>query len=131
MKGRVILILIGGGLIGLACGTTRLNAGSNGGTDAGPQGIPYPGRPSNSFELKCDLPAPDWVAGAWQGEFDAFGLSSGSKAVRIEFTGAKKDAASDFSYGLCGIVTLGEGAPPPVATDPQAPPPGGSDWRGR
>src|SRR5437762_854076 len=117
MNGRRILILGSAGLVGLACGTTRLDAGSNGdggisNADAGLRGVPYLGTPSNSFELKCDQPAPDWLAGAWQGEFGAYALRSGSKAVRIEFTGA------DPQYGLCGTVTLGEGMTPPVATDP-------------
>jgi hypothetical protein len=119
MNGRTILIL--GGLVGLACGTTRLNAGSNGdgGTADWQRGVPYLGTPSNSFDEKCDLPAPDWLAGAWQGEFDAYTLGSGSKAVRIEFTGAR-----EWNYEVCGTVTFGEGVPPPVATDPKALPPG-------
>jgi hypothetical protein len=108
----------------LACGTTRLDAGSNGdsGTptvEAGLPGVRYVGTPSNSFDdIKCDVPAPDWLAGAWQGEFDTYALRSGSKAVRIQFTGAPGP------NGLCGTVTFGEGVPPPIATDPQAPPPG-------
>lgn len=126
MNGRTVLSLGGAGLVGLACGTTRLDAGSNGdsGTptvEAGLPGVRYVGTPSNSFDdLKCEVPAPDWLAGAWQGEFDAYMLPSGSRALRIQFTGAPGP------NGLCGTVTFGEGVPPPIATDPQAPPPGAS-----
>jgi hypothetical protein len=124
MKGRTILTLGSAALVALACGTTRLNAGSNGdgGTpsaDAGPRGLPWLGTPSNSFDQKCDLPAPDWLAGAWQGEFDAYTLPSGSKTIRIEFTGADQTPSA-----VCGRVTFGQGEPPPVATDPKALPPG-------
>jgi hypothetical protein len=124
MKGETILTLGGAALVALACGTTRLNAGSNGdgGTaDAAPQGYVWRGTPSNSFELKCDLPAPAWLAGVWQGEFDSYTLDSGSKAVRIEFTGS-----FELPNSVCGTVTFGEGVPPPVAADPKAPPPGGT-----
>jgi hypothetical protein len=108
----------------VACGVERLNAGSN--TDPGSEpdaGLsrslwPY-GAPSNSFDLPCTLPAPDALAGTWQGEFDSYALPSGSRAIRIDITGAY--LASD---GLCGTVEFGNGDAPPVATDPEAPPPG-------
>jgi hypothetical protein len=98
-----------------------LDAGSNRGhePDAGPSPTRWPNAPSNSFELPCTLPAPDGLAGTWLGEFDTYALPSGSRAIRLDVTGAYQ--ASD---GLCGTVTFGNGDQPPVATDPEAPPPG-------
>lgn len=116
------------GLLGTACGVQRLDAGSmSDGTpassDAGEaarerQLWPY-GPPSNSFGLPCTMPAPPELAGTWTGQFDSYKLASGSSAIRIDVKGAYEQ-----SDGLCGTVTFGEGTAPPIATDPQAPPPG-------
>lgn len=125
MKRRV-LVLGGIGLLGFACGTERLNAGSSVGADAG--GSPdagnvharyWPDAPSNSFDVPCTLPPPPSLAGAWEGAFDTYALPSGSKSVRVEITGAFMQ-----SDGLCGTVTFGSGEPLPVATDAETAPPG-------
>lgn len=116
------------GLFGIACGVERLDAGSiddhaPASTDAGAAARekklwPF-GQPSNSFNLPCTRPAPPQLAGTWSGQFDSFELASGSSAIRVDVTGAYEDAD-----GLCGTVTFGQGAAPPIATDPGAPPPG-------
>jgi hypothetical protein len=109
---------VGAAIVG--CGTTRLDAGSNEGRDAGPvQGQVWSGTPSNSFDLPCDLPAPDWLAGSWQGHFDAYSLKSGSMNVHIDVRGSYRTKG-----GLCGTVVLGVGDPLPLPTDARAAPPG-------
>ncbi len=105
----------------IACGETRLDAGSTDGnpSDAGQQGELFRGTPSNSLNLPCDLPAPDFVAGAWVGSFDTLTLPSGSSTIRIDVKGSFKT-----SDGLCGTVVFGEGDPLPLPTDPSTYPPG-------
>jgi hypothetical protein len=111
-----------------ACGVERLDAGSiddhapapaDAGEAASPMALWPLGPPSNSFDLACTLPAPPELAGTWQGILDVTHFPSGSRAVRIDFTGAYEG-----SDGLCGVVTLGQGNAPAIATDPEAPPPG-------
>lgn len=109
-----------GAAIAVACGTTRLDAGSSDRADAGEvKGHVFDGTPSNSVRTLCDVPAEDWLAGVWQGEFDSYVLPSGSKALRIDFAGSPHTPK-----GLCGTVVLGQGDPLPLPADPTLPPPG-------
>jgi hypothetical protein len=107
-------------LLGGGCGTARLDAGSNAPVDAGEaQGHVWSGTPSNAYNLPCDVPAPDWLAGKWSGTFDVFSLRSGSKSVEIDVKGSYL-----YPGGVCGTVTFGNGPPLPLPTDAASPPPG-------
>jgi hypothetical protein len=121
---RIYLLLSPVICSGLACGVVRLDAGSVG--DGGRpdarseiEGTLWSGVPSNTFDLPCTLAAPDGFGGVWEGEFDSYDLPSGSRALRLQIDGAYEE-----SDGLCGKVVFGKGEPPPMATDPTAPPPG-------
>jgi hypothetical protein len=110
------------GLLFAACGIQRLDAGSKQESDVGsaPEPPLWPfGMPSNSFEKPCSLPPPHELAGTWLGDFDSHRFASGSSAIRIDVLGA-----FDQPDGLCGTVTFGKGKAPPLATDPEAFPPG-------
>jgi hypothetical protein len=131
---------IAGVLILSACGAEVYDAGSNDPTLPASANRTYPpyGPASESFGCVPGDPAcygkpceeyfagainpgggkvPPDVAGAWVGEFDDYALSSGSRAVRVEFRGNQ-----DYGphTGLCGVVTFGTGAPPPMPSDPDS-----------
>jgi hypothetical protein len=113
-------VLAGTAALLSACETTRLDAGSNDDGDAGDeQGHVLSGTPSNSYDYPCNLPAPSWLGGTWVGQFDSYALPSGSSSVRISVAGAFYSEG-----GLCGTITLGDGEPLPLPTDPSLPPPG-------
>lgn len=109
----------------IACSSVSLDAGSD--RDGGKaqvtpatHGTRWPGAPSNTFDEPCTtLAAPNGFGGIWEGAFDSYTLPSGSRALRVEI-----DGAYEQQNGLCGKVVFGTGAPPPVATDPKAAPPG-------
>jgi hypothetical protein len=108
-----------------ACGEVDLDAGSNGGRDGGPidggkpPGVLHAGTPSNALNLPCTLPAPDFLAGTWQGQFDTFTLPSGASSIEIEIKGSYEGV-----HGLCGTVTFGSGDPLPLPTNAEDYPPG-------
>lgn len=119
MKRRILVSLLNASLVATAaCGETRLNVGSK---DGGPAevGELYEGTPSNSFGFDCSMPAPDFVAGTWIGQFDTLRLPSGSNALRIDVKGY----SAQFD-GVCGTVVFGEGEPLPATTDASKYPPG-------
>jgi hypothetical protein len=117
------------------CGAKVLDAGSNGDDPAGPvQGNrrSFP-PPSHSFGCvpgredcwghPCVGSPPPWLAGSWEGEFDSFTLPSGSKTLTVHFDGRGN---FEDSPGVCGRVIFGQGAAPPLPTDPEALPQGAS-----
>jgi hypothetical protein len=118
--GQLEWTVLVGAAVAVACGTTKLDAGSNDRADAGEvKGHVYEGMPTHSQAVKCDVPTEDWLAGVWQGEFDSYALPSRSKAIRIDFAGSPHEPG-----GVCGTVVLGQGDPLPLPTDPTLPPPG-------
>ena len=117
------------------CGAKVLDAGSNGDDPGGPvQGNrrSFP-PPSHSFGCvpgradcwgqPCVGSPPGWLAGSWQGDFDSFTLPSGSKTLTVHVDGRGRFPEST---GVCGRVILGQGAAPPLPTDPEALPQGAS-----
>lgn len=119
------ILFVGVATVSLAaCGQTRLDAGSNRDRDSGAdasaeaEGIYYAGTPSNTLNLPCALPAPDFLAGTWVGQFDTFTLPSTARSIRIEFKGSYLT-----TRGLCGTVVFGEGDPLPLPTNARDYPP--------
>jgi hypothetical protein len=117
------------------CGANVLDAGSNGDDPAGTvQGNrrSFP-PPSHSFGCvpgredcwgqPCLGSPPSWLAGSWEGEFDSLTLPSGSKTLTVHFDGRGR---FEDSPGVCGRVIFGQGAAPPLPTDPEALPQGTS-----
>jgi hypothetical protein len=117
---KYLPIVWGVGMAAVACGVTRLDAGSTdaGTRDAGEdQGALWPRPPSNDLELECSLPAPDFAAGVWKGRFDSYAPPSGPD-IEIDVKGSYKS-----KNGLCGTVTFGTGDLVPLPEDPSAAPP--------
>lgn len=109
-----------------ACGAKSLDAGSNDPDYSGydDDGVPwkYP-QPSHSWRCvegdpdchgtPCVGAPPDALAGRWTGAAEP----DRPIEMVVEFLGRGR---SEDSKGLCGTVTFGGGAPPPLPEDPEA-----------
>ena len=102
------LPLAGVSALGTGCDNTHLLGGIDGGPPASDDSGPPPGG-----DAGADVPETGGLGPvqSWTGYIENYKFASGSDAVRISF-------AADTTGAIVGTVTLGNGTPPPPATDP-------------
>jgi len=89
------------------CAGPRLQVGANESDSGSGAGGSAPSSPG-----ACQA-APDLsMAGTWEGYVENYAFFSGSDAVRVVIGG------TNAGSGVCGTVTLGQGTPPPLGSDP-------------
>lgn len=107
-----------------ACDTNHLLGTLDGGPPPGQDSGPPPGTDAGPDMQGPDRPdaGPSGPITSWTGYIENYKFPSGSDAVRIAYT-------TDATGNIVGTVTLGNGTPPPPATDQNVGyPPGLSDF---
>jgi hypothetical protein len=105
---RWTLAVAGAGTI-FACAGQTLDAGGN-----DREGTRWNSPPSNNYSEACGPSVTSEFNGTWRGTFEVSPLSSGSRSLRLV-------VEATTATGICGSITFGDGEPPPLPTDREAP----------
>jgi hypothetical protein len=111
-----VVSLAGAAMLGTGCDNTHLLGGFDGGPPPSDDSGPPPGGDSGlppGGDASVDVPEAGGLGPiqSWTGYIENYHFASGSDAVRFSFV-------SDSAGKIVGTVKLGDGTPPPPATDP-------------